>query len=532
LAASWTGEIETVQFVEIDKFCQKVLKKNFPGVPIHDDIKTFTYTKSRETQPTEQGGFYAESCSTDSGDRTFTYTEHYGQPSGEGGDRRNQQGEGWAKEQNGTKQSERSYSKPPLSIDIICGGFPCQPASVAGNRKGTADDRWLWPEMLRVITEVKPTWCVLENVPGLLTLEQGLVFENCCLALESEGYEVQPFIIPACAVNAPHRRDRVWIIANSNSSGNGTSTSRINGNRQAVIKKQHESQHEYSGQDSHATDPCNEGLQGSEWTGSYEQGQATHGSIAERNHAWDEPWIEAASRLCQLDARLSAGLDGCLTLPETHGIMGFILMLRRFHYAASEEARPREILSILQEAFREKSVQRCFRRFKSFYNPEVLRCPVHGARYEEGESSQYDVPQESEEVYQEQMRNMSDSQRFTDSPQGRGYNKQCTCEFDDIVFELSSEIALGEWKNNAEKTENILFSMWKESRGERFLHEPLQALYEIWRSVINKEIGTFRRHYLKRDEHRVQKLKALGNSIVPQVAYQIFKAIVEVENAD
>ena len=98
------------------------------------------------------------------------------------------------------------------------------------------------------------------------------------------------------------------------------------------------------------------------------------------------------------------------------------------------------------------------------------------------------------------------------------------------MFELSSEIALGEWKNNAEKAENILFSMWKESRGERFLHEPLQALYEIWRSVINKEIGTFRRHYSERNRNRVQKLKALGNSIVPQVAYQIFKAIVEVED--
>lgn len=99
-------------------------------------------------------------------------------------------------------------------LTILTGGFPCQPFSHAGRRKGTADDRYQWPNMFRVIQNVKPDWVIAENVRGLVTWNDGMVLEQVCTDLESEGYEVQPFIIPAVAVNAPHRRDRVWIIAN------------------------------------------------------------------------------------------------------------------------------------------------------------------------------------------------------------------------------------------------------------------------------------------------------------------------------
>lgn len=101
--------------------------------------------------------------------------------------------------------------------DIITGGFPCQPFSTAGKRRGTADERYLWPEMLRVIDEVKPRWVIGENVRGLVNWDGGLVFDTVCTELENIGYEVQPFIIPACGVNAPHRRDRIWFIANATS---------------------------------------------------------------------------------------------------------------------------------------------------------------------------------------------------------------------------------------------------------------------------------------------------------------------------
>jgi DNA (cytosine-5)-methyltransferase 1 len=105
------------------------------------------------------------------------------------------------------------------TISALSGGFPCQPFSMYGRRKGTADNRFLWDEMFRAILEVKPSWVVAENVYGLLTQAGGMVFERVCADLESAGYEVQPFVIPACAVGAPHRRDRVWIVAYRTNTG-------------------------------------------------------------------------------------------------------------------------------------------------------------------------------------------------------------------------------------------------------------------------------------------------------------------------
>jgi len=97
------------------------------------------------------------------------------------------------------------------AIDVVCGGFPCQPFSVAGKQLGKEDDRHLWPEMLRVIKESAPTWVIGENVSGFVSM----ALDDVCLDLEAEGYEVQSFVIPACAVEAHHKRDRCWIVAYS-----------------------------------------------------------------------------------------------------------------------------------------------------------------------------------------------------------------------------------------------------------------------------------------------------------------------------
>jgi DNA (cytosine-5)-methyltransferase 1 len=99
------------------------------------------------------------------------------------------------------------------TIDVLTGGFPCQPYSLAGKRKGKEDERHLWPEMLRAIREISPTYIVGENVYGLVNWNGGLVFHEVQTDLENEGYEVQPVILPACAQNAPHKRERVWFIA-------------------------------------------------------------------------------------------------------------------------------------------------------------------------------------------------------------------------------------------------------------------------------------------------------------------------------
>jgi DNA (cytosine-5)-methyltransferase 1 len=109
--------------------------------------------------------------------------------------------------------TKSDFSEFRDTIDILTGGFPCQPYSAAGKRKGKDDARHLWPEMLRVIREVRPRYIVGENVYGLVTWNGGLVFDEVCSDLEAEGYAVWPIVIPAAAVNAPHRRDRVWFVA-------------------------------------------------------------------------------------------------------------------------------------------------------------------------------------------------------------------------------------------------------------------------------------------------------------------------------
>jgi DNA (cytosine-5)-methyltransferase 1 len=105
------------------------------------------------------------------------------------------------------------------SIDILTGGFPCQPYSAAGKRLGKEDERHLWPSMLRAIREIQPRWIVGENVLGLVNWNGGMVFEEVQADLEAEGYEVQPYVLPAASVGAPHRRDRVWFVAHAISSG-------------------------------------------------------------------------------------------------------------------------------------------------------------------------------------------------------------------------------------------------------------------------------------------------------------------------
>ncbi|WP_417570463.1 DNA cytosine methyltransferase [Phocaeicola coprocola] len=165
-------------------------------------------------------------------------------------------------------------------VDVLTGGFPCQPFSLAGQRRGADDNRYLWPEMLRAIREINPTWVVGENVTGIKTMvesceeikvgrtddlfeenyiyreESWFTLEKICEELNAAGYSVQPFVIPACAVGAPHRRDRIWIVAHRTDSGietmqqkrkdgvssSGTS-SYTDGFRQGNRQKQHRVYH-------------------------------------------------------------------------------------------------------------------------------------------------------------------------------------------------------------------------------------------------------------------------------------------------
>jgi DNA (cytosine-5)-methyltransferase 1 len=194
----WGDEYEPVAFCDDDYFCQQTLQKNFPGVPIYGDIRTITNTSSDRWERR--------------GSATETEKGHS-----------QESGHAWKLE----GRFEGSC------LELITGGFPCQPFSQAGRRKGTEDDRYLWPEMFRVIREFQPKWVIAENVRGLTTWNEGMVLETVCADLESQGYEVWPVIIPAVAVGAPHRRERVWIVAHSK---NQRAESRMGLERQSIEK--------------------------------------------------------------------------------------------------------------------------------------------------------------------------------------------------------------------------------------------------------------------------------------------------------
>lgn len=157
--------------------------------------------------------------------------------------------------------------------DILTGGFPCQPYSMAGKRKGKEDERHLWPEMLRAIREIQPRWVIGENVPGLLNWNNGMVLNEIKTDLENEGFEVlPPAILPACGINAPHKRDRVWIIAYSKSNGNRgrlQQMERENGcKREPEKHRENNLQFRHDGKKRNVTYANNKGLQGGKEYGS------------------------------------------------------------------------------------------------------------------------------------------------------------------------------------------------------------------------------------------------------------------------
>jgi DNA (cytosine-5)-methyltransferase 1 len=167
-----TGGFDTVAFCEFDDFCCKVLNKHWPNVPIYKDLKEIGNDPERIIQ----------------------------------------------------------------EFDLICGGIPCQPFSLAGKQKGKEDDRHLWPYMYAIVKSKKPTWVIVENVGGFVNV----ALDDVCLDLETQGYATQSFIIPACSVEAPHKRDRIWILgklmANAHDTGDRTPGSKADGDRQETIE--------------------------------------------------------------------------------------------------------------------------------------------------------------------------------------------------------------------------------------------------------------------------------------------------------
>ena len=229
-----TGFFETIAFVEKDKFCQKVLKKNFKNITIEGDIRNV------------KGSNY--------------------------------------------------------KADVITGGFPCQPFSIAGKRKGTDDDRYLWDETIRVIRECKPRWFIGENVEGIINIQDGMVLRQVCDDLEKEGFEVQCLVIPASGIGAWHQRKRVWIMAHSNSNRHrneieGSST------KKKRISKEHRKEYNTSRKSSRAS---------TLWNGDNEYVPNTNISSKTQRGEYENDEKTSSSREHFKGRSISYGGEGCV----------------------------------------------------------------------------------------------------------------------------------------------------------------------------------------------------------------------------
>jgi DNA-cytosine methyltransferase len=486
---------KTVVFCEQDKFCQKVLKKHWPGVPIEPDIKTF------------DGKKYAGAF-------------------------------------------------------ILTGGFPCQPFSCAGKRRGKEDDRALWPEMFRVIQEVRPHWIIGENVAGFI----GMGLDESISDLEREGYSVQAFIIPACAVNAPHRRDRVWIVANRRcehgergkingefnrplsceknaslferpTSNDGqrintyaTSSGCVNGrsNREerhiqdSSIRKIEENKSERDRRlnrieqtDCHAPDtesnrwggsPQSEmggeemergrgcGLDDSDKDVTYssseglQEGEFDRGTSGEHeretrsrcstNYNWDEPWLEVASEFCGI-------YDGISDWIHRH----YDRIISEEDYETTTTKDRTEGVQILWKAIQSEEIWEQVGRILQIPKKGILLTLLF---YFQGESIKKGEQVESAEMGNNKvLRNLWNNSGFKCSSQRLKLHEQRGKELTDIMPELSFQTA----RIFAKITDYIIC-------GESTMS----------------------------NSNRVNRLKALGNAVVPQIPEIIGRTIMEIEN--
>jgi len=362
-------------------------------------------------------------------------------------------------------------------IDILTGGFPCQPYSVAGKQEGKDDERHLWPEMLRAIREIRPRWVVGENVRGLVSWNGGLVFEEVQTDLEAEGYEVQPFILPAAAVDAPHRRDRVWFIAYSNHSGESGRTrkdeskseeKRLQEWDEIQQSNQSNSLREFSSKSS--CERCNN--RGN----NREERQVQNNE--NRNAQEDESeWCRRECGTCKIGKDGNAS-NSCITR--------------------------REKLHVSKKSNKSGFCSRCNNESNDASDPSSFRS---GKSKQSGSSKQFD-----EDVKERGVAANTKSKR-TRELQDESEEKRS--RFSNVFFR--EQFTIPDWENFP--TQSPICN------GDDGISSKLDF------ATVFKGIGNPRKP-ITFSKWRNESIKGGGNAIVPQVAYQIFKAIQQYDNSN
>lgn len=394
MAAEWAG-FETVGQCEWADYPTKVLEKHWPDVPRWRDIRTLT--------------------------------------------------------------GENFYERTGLrTVDIISGGFPCQPFSVAGKQKGTDDDRYLWPEMLRVIRELTPAWVIGENVPGILRIAGRTVCED----LEREGYAVTVLNFEAAAVGAKHRRERVFFVANRRSE------------RLAQTRAEQQTTRT-SRSDTHVADTKSE--QGST-RADRENGGTEQIKLGGSGCGCGTDWWSTKSRLGERIDGISTEMDG--------GRLS----------ANAQEARPSEILSPLWSTAGEENIQRSFGGLGGIQAQKVLQSNVHGKILCQRCAIKIGVIETSYPVPWELLRSVWGYNETTLPSHRREPLERLAREYPDLMRKLSCY------------PPPSCPSCWADGSWE-------DDIPRVATGVKN----------------RVDRLKCLGNAVVPAQAYPIFAAIAKIE---
>lgn len=447
LAAEWAG-FTTIGQCEFADYPTKVLEKHWPDVPRWRDIRTLT--------------------------------------------------------------KESFYERTGLrTVDVVSGGFPCQPFSVAGKQKGKEDDRYLWPEMLRVIRELAPRWIVGENVPGILRIAAADIVKD----LEREGYDVVVFDFEAAAVGAPHRRERIAFVGNAHSE-----------RKQQSRREQREGEG-WAGDASEVVANANGRAMrndgDNQWKANREIYEAMHPSDAVREASTHANSQRRKEQHVSAESAETARRDGKAVYDTHQRRCGG--ELRREHARKPEErcrwaaepdvgrghdgislwldgigglsdaakTRAGEILRDLRENTFSRAIQWAIGRFDGISETEILLAFL--CEYEE-RCHECGASMESGAVEEGQVRNLWRIIEAARSSHRRQYHAQFAREYSDALLQLSygtSSLMPEAWKNGA------------------------------WESGINRIASGI--------SHRVDRLKCLGNAVVPQQFYPIFRAIAEIE---
>ena len=454
-------------------------------------------------------------------------------------------------------------------IKLISAGYPCQPFSLAGKREGERDDRHLWPEVYRLLKEINPTWFIGENVVGHVTMGLDTVLSD----LEGINYTCQPFIIPACASNAVDVRERVFVLAHSPGTQctPGTEVERILRTlpeNRTIIDNPDGPSEAQSGED--VANSAGEGLSKCGPTGFTEtREEEKAGMVTEFERCSKDVANTNRTGQQKFNPAAKSGFAGYdtgsinkewATRPTKSGLGLFTprtsikLVGRRLRgeiVATKKKANTRTILLILREKAGEKDLQREIRGTVSLQEKEILRPNLFRDGFSEGQSNSRSIKEKGGCVERRQMRGVPDYGEFGSSPQEWRSLEQLSRQCKDIVWNLSHEMALEAWEKRAEETVGVQ-NLWRVCTEIGYVPKTLSEVQALWQSLSYQEkswvivracgripwpAGLGQAQYEWEPprvatgiKNRANRLKALGNMVVPAQVYPILKAIHEIES--